>query len=526
VPVSWPPLAAALLLLATQASQIPAPDLDALDPLVKEQIIERQQWHRRRTVDGARTAPLERAAAYGELGALYHSYGLFDAAEPCYRTAAELRPDDFRWPYYLGLLHRSRNEPGEAIASFERALQLAPRDVPTLVRLAEVELDQNRPERAATWLDRAIALDSRNAAALAARGQIALSRRQFREAAQMLERALTLQPDASTLRSPLAMAYRGLGDAGKARAAIERHGPGAVTLVDPLLRKLHGLARAQREHQQRGTEAIAAGQIDAAIAAFRQAVAEDPLYSLPRVHLALALLRAGKSAEAADELTVALEHAPGSARAHFGLGYVRAQQRRPAEAVEQYRATVVSDPGHVDAWFNLATTLGALHRYQEAADAYASAVRLRPEWAAARLREANALVMAGRLADARRRLEAAAAAHPRDGYIAHALARLLATAPEAGERDGGRALAVAEALFKARASREHAETVAMALAEERRFAEAVQWQRDAIALATREAAAADLNILKRRLATYEKGEPCRAPWQETGELVSIEEAAR
>lgn len=504
---------------------VPTPDLDNMDALVREQIQERQRWHRR-VIETSGADAKEQILAYGELGTLYHAYGLPDAAEACYRNAAQLAPNDYRWPYYLALLYRDRNDSGSAIASFERALTAAPNDVPTLIRLAEVQLDQNRPELASPLLDKAVKIDRTNAAALAALGQIALSRRDFGRAAGLLERALALQPAASSLRSPLALAYRGLGDAGKAGAQIEQHGTGEVTLNDPLLRKLHGLAKAQREHQQRGAAAFAAGRVDEAIAEFRQSVREDPLYSVPRVNLALALLKTEALDQAAEELSMALTTAPESPQAHFAFGYVRAQQGAQSEALGHYRAAVTSDPEYVDAWFNLAASLAALGRHEDAAAAYAEVVGRRPDWPLARLHEASSLILADRDADARARLDAAAAAMPRDGYVAHALARLLATSPDGAVRDGAQALVLAEALFKARPSLEHAETMAMALAELGRFDDAVRWQREAMTIAEQNSRNAEQGLLERRLALYQRGEPCRAPWKETGEVVPFPGAAR
>ena len=504
---------------------VPTPALDNLDPLVQEQIRERRDWQRR-VLDAAVSSIVDRVLAYGEMGALYQAYGLFEAARASYLNAAQLAPDDFRWHYYLGLLERDRNQPEASIASLQRALTLAPGDVPTLVRLGEMQRDQGRADLAAPLLEKAAALDPDNAAALATLGQIALSDREFEQAAALLERALRLQPDASSLRSPLAMAYRGLGDRDQAAAEIARHGGGEVTMIDPLLRKLYGLARAQREHQQAGTAAFAAGRVEEAIAEFRQAVREDPIFSLPRVNLALALLRAGKPQEAADELTAARRIAPESPRVHFAFGYLRAQQGAQAEAAQHYRAAVAADPDHSEAWFNLGGALDALDRHGEAAAAYAEVVRRRADWPVARLREAQALVLAERYGDARTRLDAAAAALPADGYVAHARARVLAAAPEAAVRDGREALATARALFDARPGFEHAETVAMALAELGRFDEAIAWQEQAVGLAGQGGRDAEVKRLQRGLALYRRGEPARAPWQETGELVPFPGAAR
>ena len=54
------------------------------------------------------------------------------------------------------------------------------------------------------------------------------------------------------------------------------------------------------------------------------------------------------------------------------------------------------------------------------------------------------------------------------------------------------------------------ETVAMAFAETGRFEEAVTWQREVLAAAERGGAPASIEVLRRHLALYERGEPCCA----------------
>jgi hypothetical protein len=65
---------------------------------------------------------------------------------------------------------------------------------------------------------------------------------------------------------------------------------------------------------------------------------------------------------------------------------------------------------------------------------------------------------------------------------------------------------VVRALLDAR----HAETLALALAEAGRCAEAAEWQRRALELAA-EAEAGRRESMRRDLARYEAGPPCRPP---------------
>ncbi|HVR70200.1 MAG TPA: tetratricopeptide repeat protein [Vicinamibacteria bacterium] len=510
---------AATLLLAIAAGT--EPRLDHLDPLVREQIQERQAWHR--TVTAA-AAPGDEAVdlAFGELGNLYHAYGLHEAAEAAYVEARRRDPRDFRWIYYLGLVHRARNEPDKSVARLDEALGLKPDDVPALVRLAEVHADANRPEAAAPLFDRAVRLDPANAVALAGLGQIALSRHEWARAAHLFARALAAQPAATALHYPLALAHRGAGDRALAQAEIAKWGTQGPTLDDPLSRRLHGLSAGQATHLQRGAAAAAGGDMVRAVEEFRHAVAEDPLYSAPRVNLGLALLRAGDAPAAEEALRAALALAPESPAAHVALGYLESGQGAHGKAVEHYRAALAREPGREEARFNLAQSLLDLKRHGEAASEFARLVASRPESPVLRLAEVSALVLAGRDADARHRLEEGLEALPRDGDLAHALARLLAASDDPAVRDGPRALEIAQAIVATSEAIEHAETLAMALAEVGRFEEAARTQREVVARAKARGAAGEVERSMEAVWRYEKGQPSRGPWRESGVFVRRE----
>ena len=60
---------------------------------------------------------------------------------------------------------------------------------------------------------------------------------------------------------------------------------------------------------------------------------------------------------------------------------------------------------------------------------------------------------------------------------------------------------------------DHAETVAMAWAELGNFEEAIAWQNRALDLGTEREPTTELDLARRRLALYQRGEPCRAPWK-------------
>ena len=64
----------------------------------------------------ARRSPTS-AGAVGALGIAYHADLFYAPAAQAYRVAVDLDPDEWRWAYYLALVHLER---GEAVQAADR----------------------------------------------------------------------------------------------------------------------------------------------------------------------------------------------------------------------------------------------------------------------------------------------------------------------------------------------------------------------------------------------------------------------
>jgi tetratricopeptide (TPR) repeat protein len=477
----------------------------------RQHLEERRRWHRG-VVEHPAATPAEKAEAEGELGILYHAYGLLVEAERQYTKAAAAAPQDFRWHYYLGEALRAQSRLAESRLAFQAARGLAPNDLPAAVREGEVLLDLGQTEAAGAALRRALEIDSTCAAAHFALGLIDRQAGAAAAAAARFETVLRLQPAASAVRHPLAIAYRDLGRAAAARAELAAAGTARVTLRDPLMERVEtrvaGRARALAE----GDRALAAGQVAAATAAYRAAVAADPLASEARVRLAGAALRQGDRPGAEEQLALALRLAPQSAGAHRQLAHLRWADGRLAEAIDHCRAVLATEPDDEPARWSLGQLLLESGRAREAATEFARLTAARPASALGWLGEATAQVHLGRCAGALASLAAGLEQLPGDARLNQGLARLLAGCPDGARRDGRRALELAAALWNAEASPEHGEAVAMALAELGRPPQAVAWQRRAIALAEAGEEEWLLPQLRANLEAFASGVPVAEPW--------------
>ena len=496
------------------------PDLSGSDTSVRQQITALHAAALRTQTEGAPAAVA--GAAFGELGMALHAGEYLDAAEPAYRNAQSLLPDDRRWPYYLGHLLRARGNTEAAITSLQRSLELDASDVPTLVWLARTHLDQGRPEAAEPLLTRAQARAPRNVAVLAAMGQSALARGDHSRAVALLNEALEVNPRASSLHSPLASAYRRLGDVARADRHLALWRESAVPLDDPLNDQLAITLRSAVAFELRGVKAFDAGDWAGSAAFFRQGLeltsAESPVGRSLRHKLGLALYFAGDARAAVQQFEQAIRLAPHegidepASRAHYAMGILRASAGDAASAIDHLSRAVEFDPASVAARLTLANALRSTRRDEASHVQYREVVRLDARSVEARMGYALALVRLRRHVEARSWLEESVQAQPDRPELAHALSRLLAASFDPRVRDHERAYAIVGELFKTSKRTDVGETLAMTFADAGQFEEAASVQRGVLAAAERAGLVDDVRRMQANLRLYERRQPCRTPW--------------
>jgi tetratricopeptide (TPR) repeat protein len=485
------------------------PDLTPLEKAVATQLGEARQ-HAAGILRDTAAGAAARSDALGELGQLYQVYGLEEAALACYGEAARLAPQDFRWPYLSACLAQSAGRLEPAERGYRRAIELRADWLPAFVHLGEVLLAGNRPEEGERALRQALALAPESAAAKAVLGQIALSRRDFRAAVDLLEAALAAAPEANRLHYPLGLAYRGLGEAEKARDHLARAGTVGVAPNDPLLASLEELRSGEGPHLRQGLLLLRNGRVAEAIAELRLALVANPKSVPGHVNLGAALLQSGDRTRARESLSQAVALAPENTSAHFNLGVLLAQEGEDEGALRELDAVVRLDPGDAAAWLERGRIHERRGAREEALADYGRAADLAPLDEAAQMADADLQVRLGRWGEARSRLERAHPDLPGSARITYALARLLAACPDPAQRDGQKALPLAEAAYAARPTPGALEIQAMALAELGRCPEAAQKQREAIDLARRGALdPALIATYEKDLERYAAGPPCR-----------------
>ena len=512
---------------STGALTLRPPDRPGLQPVslpdffTMEEAVQKQMRDRvsslKLQIEHSGTPSLELSVAYGELGKLLMAAEQFDAAESCYLNAQMLAPDDRRWPYYLGHLYRITGPLAKSAQSLERALQLQSSDVATLVWLGEAYLAQGRPDTAEPQFAKALALQPQSVSARFGAGRAALARKDHARAVQYLEETLALDPRETAAHYPLALAYRGLGNVGKAEAHLRQKGDIQILPTDPLMKDLDELLQSPKAYDLRGGRALEAGDFAAAAVYFRKGLELAPANPSLGLRLGTALFQMGDARAALEQFERVVRTSPEYSKAHYSLGVLMEASGRHQEAIDRFSAAVKYEPGYVQARVGLAGALRQSGRLQESLVEYEEALKLDPGVSDAALGYAMALVGLRRYQAARDLLDETMKAFPDRLAFPHALARLLAAAPDDRVRDGRRAMTIVQELLKKEQSIELGETLAMTLAELAQYERAAVVERDVMAAAERAGRGDIARRMAENLSLYERRAPCRTPWRD-GEM--------
>lgn len=396
------------------------PDLTAVAAPVQTQIRARFDAVRR---ESEATPPAQRARQYGELGHVLSAATFFDEAILSYRHAEALQPAEAAWPYLRGHASLRKGDREDAADAFARTLTLTPDYLPARVWLGDVQLDLGHADAARATFAAALAQQPESAPALFGAGRAALERRAYTDAVQYLEHALRVDPRATVMHYPLAVAYRGLGQADKAEGLMRTRGSAAPDLQDPILQSASIVLDSAVSYESLGMQALRAQDWAGAIQTFRRGLEVAPNDPSLRYWMASAMIAGGDAAGALREFQTVVRMQPEYAKAHFSLGAIYDQQGKAADALREYQAavryapnlpdahlrlalalrrsgqaeqsirefetTVALDPAMGDAWVGGAQTLLALGRSDQARDWITRGKRLHPnrsEWAALELR--------------------------------------------------------------------------------------------------------------------------------------------
>jgi tetratricopeptide (TPR) repeat protein len=158
---------------------------------------------------------------------------------------------------------------------------------------------------------------------------------------------------------------------------LEADGNFAASLS--LLWEAAGLAPRDAEIQNRLGEALERiGALDAAVSAYRTALAAKPDFQKASNNLILALVKVGKGEEAVERARARVSADPKDADRHFTLGLAQSEQNID-DAIGSFRRTLDLAPQHTLARYNLARALSRSDRVSEAIDELKRALTIAPQ---------------------------------------------------------------------------------------------------------------------------------------------------
>jgi tetratricopeptide (TPR) repeat protein len=336
---------------------------------------------------------LASAGAWGKLGMVFHAHYLEPEAAACYAEAHRLDDGDFRWPYLLARILKSRS-PAPALDLLDEASRENPAFTPLHILAAELQLAEGNTDGAMASYRRALSIDRGSAAAELGIGRLLLERGDLEGSAAHLERAAELAPEAGSIHATLSQLYHRLGreeDASKAAGRARRLHPD-VDIHDPVQAAMSEEAESIAGYQARAVSAERAGNPSHAEALLRRTV----------------------------------EIRPGDASLYYNLGNHLSRQGRLPEAEESYRRALSLDAGHVPTLVNLGILKAGAGDLQSAESFFEKAIELEPAHAGALLGLGNIAAARGRLDDAVRFFERALLSDPDRPDAHNALARALA----------------------------------------------------------------------------------------------------
>jgi len=250
-------------------------------------------------------------------------------------------------------------------------------DVPDLASLAQVDVERFRAQSLGN--NQKITIQMITQAFQAHRDG------QSRTAEQLCRQVLQRQPghpDALSLQGYMAF------QAGRYDEAVEFFSGAVVAAPSALIHNQLGLALHNK------------GQLERAIAHYREAVQLDPAHALAQVNLGRALQARGQPDAGIVHCRAALRLAPDMPEAHYSLGLCLHAQGDKQAAATHYRKALGLKPAYAEAHGSLGDILSEAGADPEAILHYNDYLRIRPDHAETCVKLAMSLHRAGYLEDA------------------------------------------------------------------------------------------------------------------------------
>ncbi len=369
-------MAGAAIAQESQLVDVPHPNLETLDPAVREVLAPAMDYFETEKEGRSGT---DLGQLYGRLGLHYHSRNMTAAAKACYTNANLLNSINYRWPYLLAMQYEVDGDIETAIEKYELSLRINPGNMAAYPRLGILYLQAERANEATQMFHRALDASPGDEVSLAGMGQIEQLRGNYSIALSYYQRALQGQPHAGALRIKISSVYKSLGDEEKAAEELSKANRQLPRVYDPLFSFMRAHQKPSSKFVADGTELAENDKLDGATKLFSLATAINPRDAIAFQKLAQSQRRQGKNREANRNLDEVLRLEPFNAFANYLKANWLEQEGNDQLAIGYYRSAVNADETFVGARMLLANALMRTGGYDEAAKYYQMVIDVQPE---------------------------------------------------------------------------------------------------------------------------------------------------
>ena len=362
------------------------------------------------------------------------SQGNTEFAWAAYQAALDCVPEHPTALQLMGLLSRKRGDLQAAEDLMRRSLKSFSAQPQVWNNLGNVLDAGQRPEEALICFERALALDSRYADAHYNQARVLSALGRHADAMAPLLQAQALSPAPTAAMHQLhARILEAQGDLPAALAVLDEalclapEKPALLHNRATLLQRSHRPAEALHMHERalalgldaadahynHGNTLQSLGRLDKAVAAYRRALARQPLHPLALYDLARLRWRLGEADFDRELLDAAAAHLQSPLGP--GLrGQLMLRAERNADAADCFEQALRREPSAAGFHDGLARALARLGRLDDSLAHHAQAVTLEPDDAALRTSHATTLLMARRADAAAAQAQAACELAPND----------------------------------------------------------------------------------------------------------------
>tara|TARA_B100000029_G_scaffold453190_1_gene478809 strand:- start:1113 stop:2390 length:1278 start_codon:yes stop_codon:yes gene_type:complete len=348
-------------------------DLDTATPEVRLVINEAMVRVRREPGSGE---------AWGELAMRLRAHGFELLADQAFERAERLAPEEFRWPYLLGV-SLENVEPGRAEASLRRAIQLKPDLALPRLTLAEMLVGSDRVSEAERLFEEARSLEPDNTRALLGLARVKLDAGDAGEAERLCRRVTHIEPGSRMALELLAQVLFRRDERQEAESIRRRLEtmPQIETSEDPFVAEVLVLRQDPNWIAVKAQTMIEQGQADRAIAYLKKVMADHPGRVRFPLQLARALGGIGRAKQSRQVLLQAVIDFPDSAELRLVLGLVQGELKNFESAVSSFDAAIARKPDYAEAWLWRGRALRDAGNLDEAISSFRQVVRYRPDMA-------------------------------------------------------------------------------------------------------------------------------------------------